>query len=67
MFVYANLCGKWIELNSDDYIEDEPSQIFVNDYLSKETLPTTNHFLRISHNHEIFHIHISQIQWRSEN
>lgn len=66
MFVYANLCGIWTELNSDDYIEDKPSQIFVNDFLSKKNLSTANQFLKVSHNYETFCVHISQIQWRSE-
>ncbi len=65
MVVYANLKGKWTELGDNDYIEDETSEIFVNEYLSKKTLSTTNKFLRVIHKNEMYHIHISQIQWKT--
>nr|DAX64901.1 MAG TPA: hypothetical protein [Caudoviricetes sp.] len=63
MVVYANLKGVWTELGDNDYIEDETSEIFVNDFLSKKNLSTTNQFLRLIHDDKMYHIHISQIQW----
>lgn len=63
MVVYANLKGVWTELGDNDYIEDETSEIFVNDYLSKKPLTTTNQFLRLIHKNQMYHVHISQIQW----
>lgn len=65
MIVYANIKGKWTELGDDDYIEDETSEIYVNDCLSKKTLSTTNQFLRVIHKNKMYHIHISQIQWET--
>lgn len=65
MVVYANLKGAWTELGDNDYIENETSEIYVNEYLSKKNPSTTNRFLRIIHNNEMFHVHISQIQWKT--
>lgn len=65
MVVYANLLGKWTELGDEDMIEDETAEIYVNFELSKKNLNTTNQFLNVIHENEIYHIHVSQIQWKS--
>lgn len=65
MVVWANLKGIWTELGDGDYIEDETSEIYVNFELAKKKLSTTNQFLSIIHDGEIYHTHISQIQWIS--
>lgn len=65
MVVCANLCGKWTDLLTDDYIEDEIAQIYVNEHLSKKNITTTNQFLRIHHENKTYYVHISQIQWYS--
>lgn len=65
MVVYANLLGKWTELGDGDKIEDEISEIYVNDELSKKKISTLNNFLNVTHNSQIYHIYISQIQWIS--
>lgn len=67
MVVYANLAGKWIELGDNDYIEDEPAEIFANFKLEKENFRPSNNFLKISHGTLTYNVHISQIQWASDN
>ena len=66
MVVFANLNGKWIELGDNDFIENEPAEIFVNDNLAPNETNCINKFLKVSHNNFIYHIHISQIQWAND-
>lgn len=65
LIVYANLLGKWTELGDNDYIENETSEIYVNYHLSKQEISSLNKFLSVVHNNQVFHVHISQIQWIS--
>lgn len=66
MVVFANLTGKWIELGDNDYIEDMPSEIYVNEKLSNQNDFSSNNFLKIEHDKFIYNVHISQIQWLND-
>jgi hypothetical protein len=66
MVVFANIVGKWIELDGEDCIEDQPAEIYVNYILSKENINSLNKFLKVAHNNLIYNVHISQIQWATD-
>lgn len=66
MIVFANLTGTWTELGDNDFIEDEPVEMFINYKLLKENSIPLNNFLKVSHNDLIYNVHISQIQWLSD-
>lgn len=66
MVVFANLAGNWIELGDDDYVENEPAEIFVAEKLLDTEFHSLNNFLKVSHGDLIYNIHISQIQWAND-
>lgn len=66
MVVYANLAGNWEELGDNDLIEDQPAEIYANDYFVKKFSIPRNNFLKVSHNDLVYNVHISQIQWATD-
>lgn len=66
MVVYANLAGKWIELGDDNFIENQPAEIYINENFMKSSSIPNNSFLKISHKDLVYNVHISQIQWATD-
>lgn len=66
MVVYTNINGQWIELGDDDFIENEPAEIYINENFIKSSIYKTKDFFQISHKNLVYNVHFSQIQWATD-